>query len=775
MSPIRVAPVAAAVAAVLAAPSATFAQDRRALDEIVVTAQKREQAVLEVPITLTAYSGAFLDEIGVEDFERLSAFVPGLVVQEQSPNNPGFVIRGITSDSGSAQIAPRVSIFQDGIDISRSRGSIVELYDLERVEVLKGPQATLFGTAASIGAISLISAPPTDSFEAQVSAGLGNYSQRRTRGYVSGPIAGDGAVMGRVAWLYNKRDGFIDNVAGGPALNGKDVRAIRGYLRFEPTDALQADLIWNWQKDTPPGTSFKSGIVPPTGGDLDPTTFAELGPFGDQPNEFLGGPLGLERTVRSLTGRISWDFAPDWQFTSITNYREFDSLEVFDADGTRAYWLEFAEDATGEQWSQEFRFNYDGGGRLTAFFGGTYFSEEGQQRVPFSTDEGVFLVCAPAGATPASIGTACFLPDGTVASAAPVPIVYNDFFANLGEVDALSFYADASWQFNPQWRGTVGLRYVNERKRSGFSGGGTPGVLTGGLPLLALFGAGNTGGVPVFSERKRFDDFSPRFVLDYAPVDTVRFYASIAKGRRSDVVNVGGIPGPVPSSVAVVDVLPAEIIWSYEIGVKTELLDGRVRADAGLFYQDYENFQTSVFDDAGQLVTVNAGEATNLGVEASITARLTDQLNVFANVGWIDAKFDDTDQDGNPALFAGNRFRLQPTWSWSAGATWAQPVTASLELFSTLTWNYRSRVFFEEENAPIAGVDISQDNLHLVDARIGIGAQDGRWQLVASANNLFNEKYLIDAGNTGGLFGTPTLIAGPPRFYGVEAILRFGR
>lgn len=768
LTPVAMA-VAAAVAAGLAAPSPAAGQDRLVLDEIVVTAQKREQAVLEVPITLTAYSGAFLDEIGVEDFERLSAFVPGLVVQEQSPNNPGFVIRGITSDSGSAQIAPRVSIFQDGIDISRSRGSIVELYDLERVEVLKGPQATLFGTAASIGAISLISAPPTDSFEAQVSAGLGNYSQRRTRGYVSGPIAGDGAVTGRVAWLYNKRDGFIDNLAGGPALNGKDTRAIRGYLRFEPTETLQADLIWNYQKDTPPGTSFKSGVVPPLNGDLDPGSPAELGPFGDQPNEWLGGPLGLERTVRSLTGRVSWDFAPAWQFTSITNYREFDSLEVFDADGTRAYWLEFAEDATGEQWSQEFRFNYDGGGRLTGFFGGTYFHEEGQQRVPFSTDEGVFLACT------VILGVGCFLPDGSVFSPAPVPLLYNDFFANLGETDAISVYADASWQFNPQWRGTIGLRYVSERKRSGFIGGGTPAILTEGLPLLSLFGLGNTGGDAVFSGRESFDDFSPRFVLDYAPADNWRLYGSIAKGRRSEVVNVGGVPGPVPSQVPVVDVLPAEIIWSYELGVKAELLDGRLRADAGVFYQDYQNFQTSVFDEAGQLISVNAGEATNVGVEASLSARVTDALNVFANVGWIDASFDDTDKDGNPALFAGNRFRLQPTWSWSAGATWAQPISASLELFTTLTWNYRSRVFFEEDNAPVAGVEIAQDNLHLVDARIGIGAQDGRWQLIASANNLFDENYIIDAGNTGAAFGTPTLIAGPPRFYGVEAILRFGR
>ncbi len=761
-------PVTLGVAVALSAVPAIAQQSRGGLEEIVVTAQKREQAVLDVPITLTAYTGDFLDQIGVEDFERLSAFVPGLVVQEQSPNNPGFVIRGITSDSGSAQIAPRVSVFQDGIDISRSRGSIVELYDLERVEVLKGPQATLFGTAASIGAISLISAPPGEDFEGQASFGVGNFGERRSRGYVSGPLLGSETFGARVAWLYRSRDGFVDNVDG-PALNGKDTTAVRGYLRFEPTNTFQADLILNWQRDTPPGTSFKSGVVPPVGGDLDPGSFAQLGPFGRQPNDFLGGPIGLDRTVGSITARATWDFAPAWQFTSISNFREFDSLEVFDADGTRAYWLEFAEDASGKQWSQEFRLNFDDGGRLSTFFGATWFHEEGEQRVPFSTDEGVFAACTLV------LGVGCFLPDGSVASVLPVPIIYEDAFANTGDNDALSFYADASWQFSDQWRATLGLRYVTERKTSGFYSLGVPSVVGGGLPLLSLFGVGNTGGLPVFSDRKSFDDLSPRFVLDYAPADNWRLYGSIAKGRRSNVVDVGGIPGPIPSLVALVEVLPDEIIWSYEIGVKAELMDERLRFDAGVFYQDYSDFQTTIFDDAGQLQSVNAGEATNFGVEAAVIASLADGLDVFANVGWIDASFDDTDGDGNPALFAGNRFRLQPTWSWSAGATWRYGLTSTLEGFTTLTWNYRSRVFFEEDNAPVAGVDILQDNLHLVDARAGFGSRDGRWELTAYANNLFDERYIIDAGNTGAAFGTPTLIAGPPRLYGVEAILRFGR
>ncbi len=142
------------------------------LAEIIVTAQKTEQKIADVPITLTAYSGKSLREIGVTQFDQLSAFVPGLNVQEQSPNNPGFVIRGVTSDSGSSQGAPAVTIYLNGVDVSRSRGSYFDLYDLERVEVVKGPQATLFGTAAAVGAVSVITARPKPGISARTARRL---------------------------------------------------------------------------------------------------------------------------------------------------------------------------------------------------------------------------------------------------------------------------------------------------------------------------------------------------------------------------------------------------------------------------------------------------------------------------------------------------------------------------------------------------------------------------------------------------------------------------
>ncbi len=755
-------PVTGAI--LLVAQGTTPAQETESedlLEVLVVTAQKREQSELDVPITITAYGGSFLDQTGIEEFDQLSSYVPGLVVQEQSVNNPGFVIRGITSDSGSAQIAPRVSIYQDGIDISRSRGSIVELHDLARVEVLKGPQATLFGSGAAIGAISLVSARPTDELEAEFGLGAGNVGETKFRGYVSGPLSE--TVTGRFSWIYKERDGFIRNLNGGPDLNGTDTLALRGFLNFAPSDRLNIDLIVNYQEDSPPGTSFKSGTIAPAGGSTDPTTFADLGPFASQSNDFLGGPLGIDRDVWSVTLEVNYQINDAWDLTSLTNRREFDSLEVFDADGTPAYWLEFAEDARSEQYSQEFRFNYDNGGPFTAFAGISFFHEDGSQTVPFSTDEGVFAVCS--GLAP---GIPCVNPDGSTNSIFPVPVIYNDTFANFGENDTWSVYADGTWAVSDRLNLTAGIRFIDDTRVSGFSATGTPAALTGGLAPLLPFG--DTGGVRVNSDELDFDAFTPRLLVDYALNDNTLLFASIARGRRTDVVDVvgfGGAANPTP----IVTVLPEETVNSFDLGIKGRTGGGIVYG-ASVFYQEYEDFQTSIIDpSSGDTTPVNAGSATNYGFEGELSGEVGD-FSYFANLAYLNAEFDDRDSNGNPQIFAGNRFRLQPEWSASAGTTYTYELEQAGRLQATLLWTYRSDVFFEDANQPVAGLDIAQKDVPLYNLRLNYASADQRWGITAYVDNVFDQSYVIDAGNTGGVFGTPTFIAGPPRFYGAEFTYR---
>ncbi|MDX1580077.1 MAG: TonB-dependent receptor, partial [Alphaproteobacteria bacterium] len=172
-------------------------------------------------------------------------------------------------------------------------------------------------------------------------------------------------------------------------------------------------------------------------------------------------------------------------------------------------------------------------------------------------------------------------------------------------------------------------------------------------------------------------------------------------------------------------------------------------------------------------VPVNAGSATSYGFEAAINGQLADFLSIFANVGYVDATFDDTDSDGNPQLFAGNRFRLQPEWTASAGFDFVQPVANWAEAYLNVTWTFRSDIFFDDDNAAVAGLDLSAPDLHLVNLRVGLRELEESWQVEFYVNNLFDENYIIDAGNTGGAFGTPTFIAGPPRFYGFSVKGRF--
>lgn len=758
-----------------AAQSAADAANDSIVEEIIVTTQKREQSLRDVPVTVTSYSGRLLEDLNIDEFDEVSEITPGLIIQEQSPNNPAFVIRGITSDSGSAQIAPRVSIYLNGIDVSRSRGSHFELFDIERIEVAKGPQATLFGTASAIGAVSVITRKPQEEFAGELTLGYGNFDSYQARGFVTG---GSETVQGRLAFSYRKRDGFIENIAGDPGsqseggtvqpdLNGIERFGVRGSLRLVPNDAVTVDLVLNYEKNDDTGTSFKSGRFAPTGGATDPFSFAELGGGGPRSAEVLGDDvLGIDRELYDGNLTIRWDVSDRWSITSVSGYREFDSLEVFDADGTQAIFAEFAEDSSGDQFSQELRANYSGD-RLNAFFGLNYFTEEGRQRVPFLTEEGTFLQCA-AGVIP---GLPCVGPDGTVGSVTAAqglpPIFYDAVFGNTGEFDIYSVFADATYAVTDRLEFTAGIRFVYEERESGAFATLPNSVLTG-APLLAFGNVDTNGSVVTASED--YDAFLPRFNLRYEFNDDVSFYATVSKGRRSDVIDVGSVADTNGNPVADPTFVPQEIIWNYEGGIKGRTPDGKLDYALSAFYQDYENFQVSVLDINGVARPSNAGSASNFGVEAEARAQLGQYFQMFGNVAYIDAQIDDEEANG---IFAGNRFRLQPEWSTALGGLFSYPITDEINFFANATWTYRSSVFFEIENQPIAGLDIAEDGVNLVNLRAGFAAADDSWEVNFFANNLFDKDYIIDAGNTGGAFGTPTFVAGPPRFYGVQLTGRY--
>ncbi len=775
-----------ALAATLAAvPQAVFAQDSEPAgdaaasgNQIIVTAQKVEQRLQDVPITITATTGKRIEELGITDLDELSNYVPGLLIQEQSANNPGIVIRGITSDSGSAQQGPRVTLYYNGVDISRSRGSYQAIYDLERVEVIKGPQATLFGTASAVGAISLISARPREGFSGEVRGGYGNFDQTLLGGFLN---AGSDVLAGRIAFEWRTRDGYVKNLSPNQEkdLYAQDQLGVRASLRYTPSADFTLDLIGTYDQQRNGGTPFISARFPAfagaPGGPANAFVDANLGGNPAGAAALLGDQLGLNREVYDLNLTAEYQIDDNWTFTTVNGYREFDSVEVFDADGSAAPFLEFTEFAKGWQISHEGRFSY-AGNSLRASAGWNVFVEDGRQNVPFSTEEGIFLQCLTTlfGA-PLIPGIPCVAPDGSVPAAvvtglatggAATAIPYASVFENQGRNETYSVFADATWLVSDAFELTAGIRFLNESRRSGFFAN-VPNSVLSRAPLIP--GQIDTGG-RTFTAQKSFDAWLPRFNALYRISDDVNVFATVSKGRRSPVVQVNAARRAGQVEPNVVNVAE-ETVWNYEGGIK--LASGAISGSLGVYYQKYDDFQVSVAqldaqgNPTGAFVTASAGSASNLGVEAELAVELADWLNVFGNFGYIDGGID---EDGafSPA-FSGARFRLQPEFQAAAGFTINKDMGNGMRFFATPSVTHRSRIFFEVPNNPL----ISQEAVTLVNARAGVSFADNRYEVAGFIRNAFNEDYLLDAGNTGGAFTIPTFIPAEPRLYGVQVTARF--
>ena len=796
-----------------------------AVDDIIVTAQLREQSAVDVPFALTAYAGETLDRLGVQEFEQLAAFVPGFLVQNQSPNNPGFVMRGITSDSGAATSEPRVSVFQDGVSISKSRGSYVELFDLARVEIAKGPQSTLYGRGALIGAVNLVqNRASLGMHEGQAHIEAGSDTYRLVEGALNVPL-GEAAAI-RLAGRMKARDGSVENLLGGEDYNAIDTQAFRLSGAWIPADAVRLDVIANYQSDEASGTSFKSIAYSPS----NPDTGAVLG--GRAPWDgaaltpgaaFDGGKSqGLDREVWGVTGLTRIDFGPSWSLNATTAYREFDSYETFDADGVSLPILSAAEEAHGEQTSQDVRLSYDDGGRLSGFVGAGWFHEEGYQRTPTQFDERLALaqLAGLLDGSPTTVGTstlplaayptvargalsALLMPLGAGALATPIgnnlKAVHIETPINSAELTSYDIFGDLTFQVTDQLEVSGGLRYTRDEKTTGFASsvqsrsvlGGLLAVQQGAVPpaqigvvlgalanpavlaipatALPLFGltAQPTANNGDFVYRDLEDDgVTWRLTARYALSDGANLYANYARGRRPKVLSVSAPSAPLGTPrFTEVD---AETVDSYEIGAKGALMNRRLRLDGAVYLYTYENFQTTI-QQGTIFVTTNAGEAKSYGFEGQANLDVTDGFELFATYGYNHSRFEN-------GIFEGNSFRLSPDHMASLGATWRfAGMGGEFAVQPTYTW--QSRSFFDDNNdlralqttnfVPDTVQDEFQDSYGLMNLRVRWDAGSGDWGVEAFGENILDEEYIKDAGNTGDALGIPTFIAGRGATYGV--------
>ena len=737
------------------------------LEEVVVTSQHGEQRLLDIPVSITAVSAQTLKSTNIVTMEQLAGFVPGLNILEQTPGRPNLVIRGLTSDEVSPTAQPRVSVYLNQAPICRATMAITELYDMERIEVMKGPQGTLFGRGAQAGAISFITKKPTDYLGGYVTAGAGNYGLMYLEGALNTHITKDG-LAARLAGIYNYRDGYVKNTSGG-TLNDKNTLGGRFSLTYAPQNSkLKADLTVNYQKDDNAGTAFMSKKY--ANGVVDIFRYeATL----DEDKDFYNKRevFGTILNVRYYLGEKNF-------FSSITSYIANAADSRFDGDGTIASALDMTERGRAKQFMQELRYNFSSGSRLTGIVGTSFWREDVNHKYTFRPNEQYLAALMmkgfdmefllppgyemivngkpnPLPAMSIPPGVVPQIPNG-IYMALPSKHVEDNYTKAVNS--ACDLFFDAAFEIIKRLTITAGVRGTVEQ----FSITNCASMVEGETSVLGAF----SGRSPNFffkpvdnPERKEsFAALTWRGGLKYDLDNRSNVYAGYSRGRRPNVLQY--------DAQGQYEVINPETLHSFDAGYR--VVNQLFMFDATLYYNKYTNFQSWRWEGMDYRQQ-NIDRATSYGAELSGRYLLKNNINMFGNYTYAFTEFDDRDNDGRPQLNRGNSFRLTPRHSFLLGVTVDYCVTSNIRITLTPTYTWKSHIFFEDANDE----EIEQDAYGLLNANLALRFRRQGLTLSLFGSNLTGEKYLIGAGNMGAMFGIPTFVPGAPSMMGVKLTWNF--
>ncbi len=733
--------VAAAVAAALATGAHAQAPVAASLEEIVVTASKRSESLQDVPIAVTAYSGEQLRSLAIVDIEGLAVQTPSFVFSKAG-GEAQIYIRGVGTNIFGVGADPSVAVNLDGVYLGRTNMGLTQFLDIERVEVLRGPQGTLYGRNATGGAINLVSHMPGAELEGYVTAGVGEFDRVEVEAAAGGPL--DDRWGFRVAARYMKDDGYTEDLdpAGGDKLDDNDIQAYRGILQYAPGNGFTATLIGDYSEFTNGNTS----IVPRDDLGLAETLGAV--PTGSIHKERNDLPTFFDWDSSGVTLNLEWQLGGGATLTSISGYKDYTSDFLFNTDGTEIDVTRSNFKYDSEQFSQELRLASDPQQGLRWILGAFYFDEQ--------KTGGLGLV-----------------------RASLVP-ARSFIIPSKNDTKAWAIFGEMSYDLTERFTLTAGVRY-NDEEKDDFSAFGL---------VFDVLGLESPAPVtPVGPPRQAsdsWDAWTPKFGLEYRMSDQVLYYASATRGFKS-----GGYNSLQPSNPA----YDPEFIWAYELGVKSQLADDRLRLNAAVFNYDYTDLQVSTFLNNLTFIT-NAAEATVNGVEVELLARATDRLELGLAVSWLDAEYDEfiTAFGSQPCTpvppattctrplipfdASGNQLVNAPEWKLNATARYDVPLgsAGSLVLFGQLS--YQDDVFFTQINEP----EVGQEAFTLLDARIAWLDAGGHWELAAFGRNLTDEEYFhngvrftstsdpaLDVFQIGNALGYPA----PGRSWGLQATYRF--
>jgi iron complex outermembrane receptor protein len=709
------------------------------LEEIVVTAQRRAQNLQEVPIAISAMSGDMLAEAGVRDPRDLQGFVPNLQFQSGTAATTSIIfLRGVGIGDFNANTTGAVGVYVDDVFLGASSGKLFNVFDGESVEVLRGPQGTLYGRNTTGGAIRFSTRKPTDGFSADASVRYGRYDEIRLEGGVGGPLVGD-TLKFRVAGLYQDRDGWLHNRVTGHELNDVDLWAARAIVDFTPSDALLLRLsVHGGNNDSGArhfqhrgqGADFVGEPLPPGPCGL-PTDGLGYSDCDHNPNAGdynIEGPEKVDVFGASLLAEFETDTL---RFTSITAYEKVDRNTLEDTDASPNDILTAVYKDNPRQWSEELRLQSKGGGPLGWIIGAFYFHDDLSTASSYDVLRSLRPYFAnrdnPSGFSPDdSVGLLRYPYDQTT--------------------ESVALFGQAEYRFADRFVLTTGLRYTHDSIDFDYSAYFDEEPYDLIVPVVGV------------KDSESFSDLSGRMALSYQASDDVMFYGAISSGYNS-----GGFPGASETTELQLQPFDSEKLYAYEAGLKSEFMDRTVRLNAAAYYYDYRDLQVFIYDTSGAVPIqrkTNAGSADIYGLEADLTWKPDSRFDLFLSLSLLHSSYQDFD-DGLGNDFSGNELVNAPEVAMSGGIAYTQPLGDAGSLRAMVDGSYQSRIYFTPANDRL----YSQDAFTLVNARLAWTPLSGKYQLALWGRNLTDERWVN--------FIAPVITMDQlnyddPRTYGVE-------
>jgi iron complex outermembrane receptor protein len=686
------------------------------LEEVVVTAQKREQNLQDVGVSVTAFTGDQLAKLGFTNSLDIIVQTPGLEVSGAGGGSiNSFTIRGVTQNDFAASQEGPVAVYVDEAYISTNVVTGFSLFDLDRVEVLRGPQGTLFGRNATGGLLHYISVRPSQEFEGFVDLQVGESGRQRLEGAVGGGLTD--TISGRISGVYNKSDGLIDNDMG-PDMMERDDYSVRGQLLIEPSSELSVLLKAQYgdEDDVRGGYAHTLAVDGEFVNDPDATDFFGYRSTGGTWNQSNDFPGYTEAEVTDVSAHVNWDIG-DYTFTSISNYQNIDHGYGEDADASPNDVYNYEQTTDVDQYSQEFRLNWDGE-RHRSVAGLFYLNIDGDYGTVQTGD--------------AFFGTGVGYPEGTA-----------EVVDATQETTTYAVFGQTEIDLTDELALTLGARYNYDEKDFDYAS----------TDIYFL-----QGGDFSFSDDFTDGDWSGKIQLDYRPHEDWLLYAGVNRGIKSGGYNLPLFP--IASDDFEFD---GETLTSFEVGVKGSLTP-TTRLNASIYYYDYEDYQAYSFD--GFATFLFNAEAEMTGAEIELVSSPIEGLDLLLGASWLDADVTDVplsisptgDEDAVLAPELTFNGLIRYSWDISVGSIAVQ-----------VDGHWKDDHNFNLSFTPV----IEEKSYGVANASISFTSPEEHWSGSVFVKNFTDEDYRSYAFDSSGFFGSIEDVPGPERWVGANVRYRW--